>query len=183
MSLTHWQVAVSSTRWETKIQDKSSRKSGLVLAPLSEGLFCAILPASKLPTAVLQHPQQETELPTDSSPPTDIPRENVELLQGEDLCSQEPNGFADTDTLEQLMSQHDAYLQAQLQHLQTQQFEQHASLDAHLALGNGVADITCANEPIATAENCAGADFGLIGPHLKQWYSENLTLFDPYTQL
>jgi hypothetical protein len=178
LSLTRWQVAVASTRWETKIQDKGSLESGLVLAPLSEGLYCAVLPASKFPTAALQHPQQETELPADNSPPTDIPRE-TELLQGEDPCSHQTNGFA---AVGQLMSQQHAFVQAHLQQLQAQQFEQHASLDAHLALGDGLTSIPCANEPV-TAENCAGADFGLIGPHLEQWYDGNLNLFTSYTQL
>lgn len=78
------------------------------------------------------------------------------------------------------MSQQEAYVQAQMQQLQAQQFEQHASLDAHLALGDGLTGI---NEPIVTAENGAGAGFGLIGPHLEPWYDENLNLFNSYTQL
>jgi hypothetical protein len=189
LSLTHWQVAVASARWETESQDKGSQELGLVLAPLSSGLFCAILPASELPRAVLRHPQQakqETKVPADCSPPTDIPRENVELLQGEDPCSHQTNDFtaASADALVQLISQQQqqAYVQAQLQQLQAQNIEQRASLDAQLALGDELTGITCGNEPIVATENCAGADFGLIGPHLEQWYHDE-NLFTSYTQL
>ena len=91
----------------------------------------------------------------------------MELLQGEDLCGHQTNGIAAADTLIQLMSQQQAYVQAQMQQLQAQQIEQHASLDAHLALGDGLTGIPCANEPIVTAENCAGPSPTLVYGRLE----------------
>lgn len=90
------QVAVA--QWEIEIQDKGCTKSRLVLAPLHEGLFCAILPASDFLKASLQHAQRETELEADCAPLSNIPFETVEYLQGEDLNNNQVNAFAAAGT-------------------------------------------------------------------------------------
>jgi hypothetical protein len=58
---------------EVEIQGKGSSKGALVLMPFHEGLLCALLPASDLPKARLQQPQQEAKLQVDYASPASNP--------------------------------------------------------------------------------------------------------------
>jgi hypothetical protein len=58
---------------EIEIQDKGPLKSNLVLAPLHESLLCAAFPASDLPKARSQQPQQDAKLQADYGSPANNP--------------------------------------------------------------------------------------------------------------
>jgi hypothetical protein len=154
-------------------QDKGSPKWVLVLAPLHQGLLCAIFPASDVPKARLPQSQQETKLQADYISPASSPSESVDFLQ-EGIRNHQTDDLAAAETMAQSMppqqfqfQQLQPYVQVLLQQPQAHQDEQCASLNAPLALGDGL--VSWAGEPVVTAESSAIIGFGPTGPHVEGW--------------
>ena len=80
-------------RFDSEIE--GSPKRGLVLAPLHEGLLCAVFLSSdipELPNAPLEQRQKQKELKADCIRVADFPFESTEYLQ-EDPCNDQTNAF------------------------------------------------------------------------------------------